>query len=109
MATDRRTYALNIKCSDSLMLIPILILGAIGCCLILGGGWIVFFSRTVRSTSDLSRVALLGFLGAALTRIFWKPREQYHKGWNKNVFGLFFIMTGFIILCAVWLFIKGKP
>jgi hypothetical protein len=52
-------------------------------------------------------MAILGYWGAALTNIFWKSREQYHSGLSKNIFGIFFLSAGILILLAVLLVITA--
>ena len=75
----------------------------IGLVLFGSGLWIIFFSNKLRTTSDIMRVFIFGWVGAAFLRLFLKPRENEWVGWQKNLLGSLFLLAGIICLYAFWM------
>jgi hypothetical protein len=87
------------------MIIPFIILGIFGIALI-GGGALVLLKREVRTTSDLNRVIIFGWVGAAFMRMFFNPYEYKWAGWKKNVLGIVLILAGFASLYGAYLIVR---
>jgi hypothetical protein len=84
------------------MLIPLIILGICGITLVSAGIWIVFIARVVHSSSDINRVFILGWIGAALVRTFSEPQKHEWTGWKKNILGIFLIIAGLVSLYGAY-------
>ncbi len=80
------------------MLFPIIFIGLVGIVCIGTAIWMLFFAKEFTTTSDLSRVFIFGFFGAAILRLFFKPRDNKWLGWQKNVFGIILLAIGIICL-----------
>jgi len=87
------------------MIIPFIILGIFGVTLVGAGIWVIFIAREVNTTSDINRVLMLGWLGAALTRLFFDPKTQKWIGWKKNLLGFLFVFAGVVSLYGAYLII----
>ena len=85
------------------MLFPIIFIGVVGVVCIGTGVWMIFFAKNFTTTSDISRVFIFGFFGAAILRLFFKPRENKWIGWQKNVLGIIFFIVGVACLYNLWL------
>ncbi len=81
-----------------MLLFPIIFIGLVGVLCVGTGIWMIFFSKEFTTTSNLSRVFAFGFFGAAILRIFFKPRENKWLGWQKNTLGIILICIGLICL-----------
>ena len=75
----------------------------IGLVLVGSGFWIIIFSKKLRTTSDIMRVFIFGWVGAAFLRLFFKPRENEWVGWQKNLLGILFLIVGIGCLYAFWI------
>lgn len=84
------------------MLFPIIVIGLFGVICVGSSMWMIFFAKNFRTTSDISRVFIFGFFGAAILRFFFKPRENTWAGWQKNVLGIFLLIIGLICLYSLW-------
>lgn len=75
--------------------------------LMVGAGfWILFFTKQVK-VNFLRRYLLLGPWLTTLKNILGlKPKENYLKGWAKNLLGLFLLVAGLAILYAIWFALK---
>lgn len=88
------------------MIIPFIILGVFGIILIGSGVWVTFIAREVYSSSDINRVFILGWIGAALVRVFSEPQKHEWIGWKKNILGIFLIIAGLISLYGAYQIIQ---
>lgn len=97
----------NVK--SNMLTIPIVILIIIAATLIGAGLSILLSPKQVRTSSDLSRIFLVGFLGAALLRLFLNPTWHTWKAWERKLMAVFMLITGIICLYAVWLTVHNRP
>ena len=87
------------------MIISFIILAIFGVTLVGAGIWVVFITQMVNNTSDINRVLIFGWIGAAFTRLFFDPQTYKWLGWKKNLLGFLFVFAGAVLLYGAYLII----
>jgi uncharacterized membrane protein len=76
------------------MLFLVMMFGVMAAILVVAGMWMLLTRKEVTTSSDMSRILMAGFIGAALLRIFFKPATHRWGGWEKKVLSIFFLVAG---------------